>query len=424
MKSQFTVLACVLLGCAGAGTASQAAEPVTKEIKLFNGKDLANFYTYLGAMKRGDAPIGKNKDPEKVFSVVDGMLRISGQTFGGLITEKEYENYHLITEFKWGEKTWPPREKDARDSGILLHCVGEDGAAFGFWQESVECQMIEGGTGDLILIKGKTSPKFTITAEKRGKNYWYDPKAKPLTFKSGRISWLDHDADWQDVKGFRGKNDVEKPVGEWNTLECICRGDKITIILNGKKVNEATRCTLSQGKILLQSEGAEVFFRRVDLLPLAVVADAGSKEDTKAAAANMLTFDNIAVDFSYFNKAWGLKLKSLTLEKNGSERDLKFTFEFDRDLEPDDLTQLQAGFAQAPLTGPGAKAAPSIWYHFFDQDNVSMGKVYFDPSKKGSKFEGEITGVRGDAFRVTIANVSVNENAKKLVARPGEKADK
>src|SRR4051794_13212465 len=139
-----------------------AADPVTAPIKLFNGTDLTNFYTYLGAPGKGQKPYGKNHDPEKVFTVKDGMIRVSGKVFGGLVTAKEYEDYRLVVEFKWGEKTWPPREKAARDSGILLHCVGEDGAAGGVWMESIECQMIEGGTGDFILVKGKNTPSLTV----------------------------------------------------------------------------------------------------------------------------------------------------------------------------------------------------------------------------------------------------------------------
>src|SRR5216684_3593750 len=108
------------------GLLSARAKPVTKPIKLFNGKDLANFYTYL----RGH---GKNKDPENVFTVKDGAIRVSGEIFGCFTTQKEYENYHLVVEFKWGTQTWKPREKRAMDSGILLHCVGEDGAAGGVW---------------------------------------------------------------------------------------------------------------------------------------------------------------------------------------------------------------------------------------------------------------------------------------------------
>src|SRR5215472_9600301 len=177
----------LLLAGSGPGTAAADKDNV---IALFNGKDLANFYTYL----KGP---GKNNDPDKVFTVHDGVIHISGKTFGGLITEKEYDNYHLVTEFKWGEKTWAPREKAARDSGILLHCVGEEGGAGGTWMESVECQMIEGGTGDFILVGGKKQPTLTVEAEgrptgtdeKKSKQPYYKRGAPPRQFRSGRINW-------------------------------------------------------------------------------------------------------------------------------------------------------------------------------------------------------------------------------------------
>ncbi len=89
-----------------------------------------------------------------------------------------------------------------------------------------------------------------------------------LDHNGGRINWFARDPEWKDIKGFRGKHDVEKVAGEWNTLECICDGDKITNILNGIVVNAGTNASHTRGKILFQSEGAEVFFRRIDLLPL------------------------------------------------------------------------------------------------------------------------------------------------------------
>ena len=248
-------------------TAPLGAQSVTEPIKLFNGKDLTHFYTYLASPKKGEPALGKNNDPEKVFTVVDGVIRVSGKVYGAFITEKEYENYHLITEFKWGKQTWPPREKATRDSGILLHCVGPDGAA-GAWMESIECQMIEGGTGDFILVKGKNQPTLKATAEQRGKQWYYNPKSEAKKFVGGRINWWGRDPEWKDTLGFRGKEDVEHPVGEWNTLECVCAGDKITIILNGKIVNVGTEASHTRGKILFQSEGAEVFFRRIELAPL------------------------------------------------------------------------------------------------------------------------------------------------------------
>ena len=246
---------------------STFAQSVAQPIKLFNGKDLTNFYTYLVAPKKGDPPYGKNNDPQKVFTVVDGAIRVSGEVWGCFTTEKEYENYHLIVEFKWGQKTGPQREKAARDSGILLHCVGADGAS-GPWMEGIECQMIEGGTGDLLFVKGKGQPKATVPCKQIGKQWYYDPKGTPREFAGGRANWWGRDPDWKDIKGFRGKHDVEKAVGEWNTLECICAGDTITNILNGVLVNACSQSSHTKGKILFQSEGAEVFFRRIELLPL------------------------------------------------------------------------------------------------------------------------------------------------------------
>jgi hypothetical protein len=261
-------LAVALLGLLAVADPSASVSAQDGTMPLFNGKDLTNFYTWLGAPQKGEKPYGKNNDPEKVFTVHDGMIHVSGKVFGAFITEKEYENYHLIVEFKWGEKTWPPREGRAMDSGILLHCVGEDGAAGGVWMESIECQMIEGGTGDFILVKGKNTPSLTVEAELRGKQYYYKPGAEKVTRTGGRINWYARDPDWKDIKGFRGKEDVEKPAGEWNRLECICDGAKITNILNGKVVNAGTNASHTRGKILFQSEGAEVFFRRIDLKPL------------------------------------------------------------------------------------------------------------------------------------------------------------
>ena len=256
-------------------TAAQG-EQDNKIIKLFNGKDLTGFYTWLGPAEKDQKPIGKNTDPEKVFTVHDGMIHVSGKIFGAVVTEKEYENYHLTLEFKWGDKTWPPREGKARNSGVLLHGTGADGAANGKWLESIECQVIEGGVGDLILVKGEETPSITADAEKRAitigdkkrEQLFYKPGGTPVEIKTGRVNWFAHDPEWKDVKGFRGKHDVEKPAGQWNRLEAICDGDKITIILNGVVVNVATKSSHKKGKIQLQSEGAEIFFRNVELTQL------------------------------------------------------------------------------------------------------------------------------------------------------------
>ena len=68
--------------------------------------------------------------------------------------------------------------------------------------------------------------------------------------------------------GFRGAKDVEKPVGEWNRLEAICEGGDVTYFVNGVKVMEGRNGSFSSGKLLFQSEGAEIFFRLIELQPL------------------------------------------------------------------------------------------------------------------------------------------------------------
>ncbi len=238
--------------------------PGHQSIELFNGKDLSGWYTFIQDR-------GRDTDPKKVFTVQDGMIRISGEEWGCITTNDEYENYRIVLEFKWGEKTHAPREDRARDSGLLIHSRGEDGSSAGIWIHSIECQMIEGGTGDIIVV-GDGTDDFSVTAtvapEKQGNSFIYQPDGEKETIISGRINWIGRDPNWKDEKGFRGLHDVENPHGEWNKLECVAADDQITIFLNGKLVNKAMHVKPQKGKIQIQSEAAEVFVRRVELQPL------------------------------------------------------------------------------------------------------------------------------------------------------------
>ncbi|HUQ66538.1 MAG TPA: DUF1080 domain-containing protein [Flavitalea sp.] len=230
-------------------------------IELFNKKNLDGWYTYLKYS-------GRDNDPKKVFTVHDSMIHITGEEYGCITSNEEYSNYKLEVQYKWGDKTYYPRETNARDNGILLHSVGKDGGFDSTWMHSIECQVIEGGTGDFIVV-GDGSDQFSISSTiKEGsgnETFIYSPHGKPLTINKGRINWFARDPEWKDIKGFRGKNDIEKNTGEWNTLECIADKDKITTFLNGKLVNEATNVHPSKGRIQIQSEGAEIFFRKITL---------------------------------------------------------------------------------------------------------------------------------------------------------------
>jgi hypothetical protein len=196
------------------------------------------------------------------------MIRISGEEFGCITSNDEFENYKITVEYKWGEITHEPRVDKARDSGLLLHSVGEDGGSDGTWMHSIECQIIEGGTGDFIVV-GDGSRDYSITCpvapEKQGSSYIYQPSGNMVTINSGRINWFARDPGWKDVKGFRGAKDIEKPVGKWNKIECLVKDREIHIYLNGTLVNHAVNAEPHKGRIQIQSEGAEIFFKRIVL---------------------------------------------------------------------------------------------------------------------------------------------------------------
>lgn len=269
--------------CSGAATAatpsvSDDKPPIvpTTVISLYTkgAPPLAGFYTWLAAFG--------HEDPDRVFTVVDAIdgapaIRISGQHHGGLVTRQRYANYKLVAEFRWGSLTWGARKDRARDAGILLHGQGEDGNyAKDFkapWLRSVEYQIIEGGTGDLLLLPGydrgsptPTSPRLTVAVAEGSLNW--NPQGTPKEFSKGRLDWQYRDKSWKDALGFRGARDVEKPVGEWNRIEILCRGGDQIFFLNGVKVNEGFNGSYTAGRLLFQSEGAEIFFRRIELHPL------------------------------------------------------------------------------------------------------------------------------------------------------------
>jgi hypothetical protein len=247
--------------------------------ELFNGRDLTGWETYLGPRydteKRNFAgtPIGLNTDPAGVFSVaeIDGApaIRISGEVFGTLATLAEFENYHLRLQFKWGERRWIPRATSRRDSGLLYHSVGPHAMGWFFWMRSQEFQIQEHDTGDFWAVGG-TSIKVQVdrrgTAERP--QYFWSPAGKDEVFRprgnAGERAWRSVDA--------------EKERGQWNTLDLYCLGQTSYHVVNGVLVmilrdseqpdSNGGWIPLTKGKIQLQSEGAEVFYRAITVEPI------------------------------------------------------------------------------------------------------------------------------------------------------------
>ena len=255
-------------GMVSASNSAEVAKAISAHshvTQLFNGNDLSGFYTWLKESGR--------KDPNNVFSVKDGMIHISGEGYGYLATGNEYANYQLSVEYRWGNRT--DGSGYVRNSGILLNAIGPDGGANGTWMTSIECQLAQGCEGDLIVIRGKDEAgnviPATITSEtvlaSDGRTRW--KKGGKITPYAGKqFWWSKHQAGFKEILDTRGQDDMASPLGEWTLVECICEKDTITIKVNGVTVNQCFNVYPSSGKILLQNEGNEIYFRNVQLRPI------------------------------------------------------------------------------------------------------------------------------------------------------------
>lgn len=239
---------------------------------LFNGKDLSGWDTYLApptdsnGNRISDEPVGLNNDPLHVFTVVtdDGekVIRISGEGTGAMITKKDYSNYHLQLMFRWGVLQWGSKKHKKKDSGVLYHSVGPYGADGGAWMRSHEFQVEQGNVGDYWGCAGGIAKIPAV--EKSDSEYVYDPGGAMYTFAAGNVVG----------RHCCKRGDAEHPTGQWNTLDLYCHGDTSVHVVNGQvmmvlyhleQADDMRLLRLNAGRIQLQSEGAEVFYKRIKI---------------------------------------------------------------------------------------------------------------------------------------------------------------
>lgn len=217
------------------------------------------------------SPIGLNKDDYGVFTVVaeenEPVLKVSGEIYGCVVTKKEYDNYHFRLKVKWGNKKYPPREKLLKDSGIMYHSVGPFGKDYWrSWMLSQEFQVMEGHIGDFW---SQQSSEIDIRA------YLPEGIMNPVADESQPFLPLGSGSEYG---GFcmRSAN-FEKKEGEWNTLDLICYEGKSLHIVNGHVVmilqnsrfsKDGETTPLKKGKIQLQSEASEVFYKDIEIRKL------------------------------------------------------------------------------------------------------------------------------------------------------------
>ena len=203
-----------------------AKPPLTTEQKLFNGKDLSGWDYFL---------VDSDSKKSDVWSVRDGILVCKGEPMGYLCTKKEYKNFRLIVEWRWAPGTEPG------NSGVLMRITGEPMML----PNCVEAQLQSGSAGDMYGFQG-----FSIDGDPARKSEVPDHE---LAGHLRRLAKMEGN---------------EKEPGQWNRYEITADGDKITLVINGTLVNQATDCDVHDGKIGLQSEGGVIHFRAVKLTTL------------------------------------------------------------------------------------------------------------------------------------------------------------
>jgi Domain of Unknown Function (DUF1080) len=221
-------------------------------VSLFNGKDFTGWYTYLNSS-------GKNKDPKGVFNVENGMIHILESDNGYLATNQDFSNVRIHAEYKWGVKR---ASEGKRNSGLLYLAVGPDA----IYPTSLECQIEETDVGDLWIVNGAAVTTFFIAP------------AMPVYDDDMQTGTRVRSAPRDSLRVLKS-GDFENRDG-WNTVEVIIRGDRSTHLVNGRIVNNARdirrpdpnntahMIPLTSGRILLEAEGSEIWFRDIRIKPL------------------------------------------------------------------------------------------------------------------------------------------------------------
>lgn len=181
---------------------------------LFLGQDLSNWTFFLK-----DASV----DPETVFMIQNGVVHITGSPFGYMRTKKAYSDYRLHVEWRY--------PVEASNSGVFVNVQLPDT----IWPKCIECQLKAGSAGDFVCMSGADINERTDKSNRSVK------KMNPST---------------------------EKPVGEWNSMEIVCKSNTIEVYVNETLQNKATGVNVTKGYICLQSEGKDIEFRNVFLTKL------------------------------------------------------------------------------------------------------------------------------------------------------------
>ena len=263
------------------GTTAFAAEPgAPAPWRALLDTKLSNFDVYLsyrgedilsvvqGKAPKSLKPIGLNPRNQTVFTVIEQngkpVLRIGGEIYGCLQTRESFSNYHLRLETRWGEKKWVPRLDEPKDSGILYHSRGDFGVEYWkSWALSHEFQVIEQGLGEYWTQATSAMDIRALPKAEGAEAPRWDPAAPWMEFVSPNNHAL-------------AGSDQDRR-GAWNRLELVCFEDDCVHIVNGLVVMALRNARFKEGgkwvpmtggKLQIQSEAAEVFYRDIEIRPI------------------------------------------------------------------------------------------------------------------------------------------------------------
>jgi hypothetical protein len=276
MKKIFACLCCLVLLLTGTSFQAPSEWTPLLDKTLSKWETYQSFYHNVGYNGKPPVdsngveikPIGYNVNKNNVFSVVmengQPVLKITGEIYGCIFTKQDFANYHLKLKFKWGQKKWVPRLDELKDSGLLYHSQGKNGVEwFRTWMLSQEFQVVENSTGDYWSQASSQADAKAV----KDSSYKFNINGKwtPLGGATGNGGFCE-----------AGKK-MDKAIGEWNEIELITYGDKSLHIVNGQVVIALKNSRykdgdvikpLTHGKLQLQSEAAEVYYKDIMIKPI------------------------------------------------------------------------------------------------------------------------------------------------------------
>lgn len=215
-----------------------AATEVPQFKSLFNGKDLS-----------GWVDVNTSKD---TWYVKDGLLICKGLPIGVMRSEKQYENFVLHIEWRHMEP--------GGNSGVFAWSDGSVPKDRRL-PKGMEIQMLE------------LQWPF-LNREKNG-------KPRPIAYVHGELFGANGLTTVPDNPRGRRSKSIEnrcKPAGQWNYYDVVCVDGVVKLSVNGKFVNGVSKASQKKGYLCLESEGAEIHFRNIQIMELP--SGVTSKEQT------------------------------------------------------------------------------------------------------------------------------------------------